>query len=199
MQGALHEEVEEVYGKLLLGELFRCVWFGHWDHYETIISGLPEELIENIPFHQYYDREETALWRDNYFQIPGPYFIPPYLSSYYGESAEDQEEARQEVLCLVGEFDKLKFYYPLEQDEFPDHFGSMTAFITAALKEEVKAIEVGDTELQEQLQEVQQRVYTSYLRKGIQTMRQTCDEEAFEPFFRSFIPFFAESMEDIAG
>lgn len=195
----VNDEVEETYGKLLLAELFRTVWFGDWDSYDAIISGLPEELTEELPFHQHYNREDTALWRDNYFQIPGPYFVPPYYSSYFEKSEEGQEAARQEVLCLVGEFDKLGFYYPLEQNEFPDHFGSMTAFITAALKEEIKAIQARDTKLKEQLQEVQHRVYTSYIKKGIIQMLEDCDDRLSDPFFQAFMPFFAQRMKDIAG
>jgi hypothetical protein len=72
----LVNDMEEMYGKLLLGELFTSVWFGHWDHYEAMMSGVPEELAANLPFHSHYSREDTALWRDNYFQIPGPYFVP---------------------------------------------------------------------------------------------------------------------------
>lgn len=189
--------LNETFGKLLLSDLFTSIWFGNWDEYESIISRLPVELVRNLPFHKHYDREETALWRDNHFLIPGPYFIPPYLSSYFGKTEEEQDEARQDVLCLIGEFDKLGFYYPLEQNEFPDHFGSVTAFITAALKEEVEASQSGDAELVEQLRTVQHEVYNTYLAKGIHKMLETCMSRLTDPFFKTFIPFYARGMEDI--
>lgn len=189
--------LDEVYGRLLLSDLFTSVWFGNWQEYEDIISKLPEALIDNLPFHKYYDPEETALWRDNYFQIPGPYFIPPYLSSYFGKSEEEQEKGRQDVLCLVGEFDKLGFYYPLEQDEFPDHFGSMTAFITAALKEEIKAVQSEDLELVEQVKMAQLNVYNLYLAKGAEKMLIQSEGKLADPFFKEFLPFYVETMKNI--
>src|SRR5690625_5375459 len=73
--------IEETYGKLVLTQLFTHVWFGDWDHYEEAIDQLPDDLIEAFPFHRFYDREKVELWHDNYFSIPGSYFIPPYLRS----------------------------------------------------------------------------------------------------------------------
>ncbi|MUV36337.1 hypothetical protein JNUCC1_00139 [Lentibacillus sp. JNUCC-1] len=190
--------LEEAYGKLLLSDLFTHIWFGDWEAYETAIEQIPEELVMELPFTDHYIREETALWRDNYFQIPGEYFIPPYLSSYFGKDEKEQERARQEVLCLVGDYDKFGFYYPLEQNEFPDHFGSVTAFITAALKSEIKAHEEGDAELASQLHNFRHHIYTTYLQKGIASMMTQCENRVSDPFFKAFLTFYQQSMEDIA-
>ncbi|WP_217585776.1 molecular chaperone TorD family protein [Lentibacillus saliphilus] len=191
--------LEETYGKLLLSELFTSVWFGHWDDYEAVIGRLPEELVAELPFHEHYNREDTALWRDNYFQVPGDYFIPPYLSSYFGKGEEEQEQAKQDVLCLIGEFDKLGFYYPLEQGEFPDHFGSVTAFLTAAVKEEIKALEANDETLAEKLLTMQHNVYDTYMKQGIEKMLAHGETKWADPFFKEFLPFYGENMKDIHG
>ena len=73
------------------------------------MSQLPENLSEEFPFHQYYNREEISLWDDNHFKIPGAYVIPPYLSSYNDRGVEAQENSRQDVLCLIGEYEKFCF------------------------------------------------------------------------------------------
>lgn len=188
---------EETYGKLVLCELFTSIWLGKWDNYEKIIAQVPEELVEEIPFHEHYEREETSLWYDNYFQIPGAYFIPPYLSSYHGQSGEEQERARQDVLCLIGEYEKFQFYYPLEEDVFPDHFGSVTGFITAILKAEVEAEQKEDLELSNQLKAIQRNIYTSYMKKGIKEMLEHAKGKVNDRYFQEFLYFYSESMEEI--
>lgn len=190
---------EEVYGNLLLNELMTSIWFGDWDQYEEIMSQLPENLLEEFPFHQYYNREEISLWYDNYFKIPGAYFIPPYLSSYNDRSAEAQEKSRQDVLCLIGEYEKFGFYYPLDQDQFPDHFGSITAFITATLKEEIKAIQANDDELILQLNKLKQQMYVSYLAKGIFNMTEHAKGKVEDQFFQEFLTYYAQNMKQICG
>jgi hypothetical protein len=100
---------------------------------------------------------------------------------------------------LIGEFDLLGFYYPLEQDAFPDHFGSMTAFITAILREEIKAVKAGNIGLLEKLQEIRNRVYTSYLKNGIQSMLVQCKDRLADPFFQAFMPFFQSQMEEVGS
>lgn len=161
------------------------------------MSQLPEELVEEFPFHRYYDREETSLWYDNHFRIPGAYFIPPYLSSYNDHSAEAQEKSRQDVLCLIGEYEKFGFYYPLDQDQFPDHFGSITAFITATLKEQIKAIKKEDDELVSQLNDLKQQIYVRYLAKGIYEMTKQAKGKAIDLFFQQFLTYYAQNMKQI--
>lgn len=186
--------LEETYGKLLLTQLFTHVWFGHWDRYEESIEQLPGELIEAFPFHAYYQREETKLWHDNYFSIPGDYFIPPYLSSY--NNSTDQEKVKQDLLCLIGAYDKVGFYYPLEQDEFPDHIGSLTAFITAAANEEIKAMEKDDFELAKQMNQLQVDIYYSYLEPTINKLWDNNKDKINDSFFKTFIPFYINAMEE---
>lgn len=189
--------IEETYGKLLLTQLFTHVWFGDWDHYEESIEQLPNELIEAFPFHKFYDRKETELWHDNYFSIPGPYFIPPYLSSYTEKTDTEQEKIKQDLLCLIGAFDKVGFYYPLEKEEFPDHIGSLTAFVAAATKEEVEAVKNEDNELAEQMNNLQKEIYEDYLEIAIKQLWGHYSNKVQDSFFREFIPFYLQAMEEL--
>lgn len=191
--------LEETYGQVLLSQLFTHIWFGDWDKYEATVNQLPENLLKEFPFHKYYDRKETEQWHENYFSIPGNYFVPPYLSSYQGKSEEEEVQAKQDLFCLVGTFDKLGFYYPLEQEEFPDHFGSLTAFITAAASEEVKALEKDDYELANQLRETQYEMYHAYLEPGIEKLWKRNKNKLADPFFKEFIPYYIASMGENLG
>lgn len=189
--------IEETYGKLVLTQLFTHVWFGDWDRYEEAIKQLPAELTNAFPFHKHYDREETALWHENYFSIPGPHFVPPYLSSYTEKTEGEQEKAKQDLLYLIGAFDKVGFYYPLEKEEFPDHIGSLTAFIAAAAKEEIEATKAKDAELATQMNDLQKEIYDSYLRIAINQLWGRYSDHIKDPFFKEFIPFFQSSMADL--
>lgn len=191
------DTIEETYGKLVLIQLFTHVWFGDWDRYEESIEKLPNDLIEAFPFHKFYDRKETELWHDNYFSIPGPYFIPPYLSSYASKADEDQEKTKQELLYLIGAFDKVGFYYPLEMGEFPDHIGSLTAFISAAVKEEIKAREAKDNDHAEEMINLQQEIYNSYLGTAIHQLWGSYKDKINDPFFKEFMPFYMNAMDDL--
>ncbi|WP_284139152.1 MULTISPECIES: molecular chaperone TorD family protein [unclassified Virgibacillus] len=187
--------LEEAYGKQLLSHIFTHIWLGDWDKYEETMQQLPDQLALEFPFHKHYDRESTALWRDNYFSIPGDYFIPPYLSTYQDKSEEDDQEAKQSLLCLIGAFDRIGFYYPLEKEEFPDHIGSITAFIAAATNEEVKAIQANDEELLQQLQNVQHEMYQDHLAPALQALWKTNHQKLSDPFFQAFLPYYMDQME----
>ena len=187
--------LSETYGKLLLGQLFTHVWFGEWDQYEDTIDQIPNELVASLPFHKYYDRDETSLWHYNYFSVPGVYFVPPYISSYQNKTEEDQNKTKQDLLCLIGAFDKVGFYYPLEKNEFPDHIGSLTAFIVAATKEEITALKNEDFELLKQLEETQTELYDLYLDSGINKLWNRHKRKFADPFFKTFLPFYMESMK----
>lgn len=191
------ETLEEAYGQLLLSQLFTHIWFGNWDEYEATTDRLPADLKDEFPFHKHYKRETTELWYDNYFNIPGVYFIPPYTSSYDGKSEEDVDRSKHDLLCLIGTFDKLGFYYPLEQDEFPDHIGSLTAFITAAISEEINAREKGDQELVGQIIEVKEEIYYNYIRPNIEKLWENNEQKVTDPFFKQFIPYYINSMEEM--
>lgn len=191
------ETLEETYGQLLLSQLFTHIWFGNWEEYELTIDKLPVHLREEFPFHKHYNRDVTELWHDNYFNIPGVYFIPPYISSYGEKTEEAANKSRQDLLCLIGTFDKLGFYYPLEQNEFPDHIGSLTAFVAAALAEETKALEQNDQQLASDLRDSREELYFTYIKPNIQKMWKHNKRKLADPFFKQFIPFYIDSMEEM--
>src|SRR5699024_5320190 len=147
--------------------------------------------------HKHYDREESALWHENYFSIPGPHFIPPYLSSYTEKTENEQEKAKQDLLYLIGAFDKVGFYYPLEKDEFPDHIGSLTAFITAAAKKEIEATKKEKPELVKKINELKQKNNESYLRIAINELWSRYKNHIQDSFFKEFVPFYLNAMEDL--
>lgn len=187
----------ETHGKLILTQVFTHVWFGDWDHYEATFKQIPPDLANSLPFHPFYVREKTSFWYDNYFLVPGNYFIPPYVSTYSDQTEEGQHKARQDLLCLVGAFEKVGFYYPLEKDEFPDHIGSVTAFIAALLKEEIKAQEQTDEKLVNSLKNLQKEVYVDYLQIALENIRKLHQDKLEDPFFTRFLPYYIESMEEL--
>src|SRR5690625_2628436 len=189
--------IEETYGKLVLTQLFTHVWFGDWDHYEEAIDQLPDDLIEAFPFHRFYDREKVELWHDNYFSIPGSYFIPPYLSSYTDKTEAAQDKVKQDLLCLIGAFEKVGFYYPIEKEEFPDHIGSLTALISAAAKEEIKARKFEEEKLAEEMNNHQKEINESYLSKALYHLQKNHASRIDDPFFKEFLPFYINAMEDL--
>src|SRR5699024_10370943 len=114
------------------------------------------------------------------------------------EKTEDQQEkAKQDLLYLIGAFDKMGFYYTLEKEEFPDHIGSLTAFITAADKKEIEATKEDNTKLVKQMNELQQEIYESYLRIAINELWARYKEHIQDPFFKEFVPFYLNAMEDL--
>lgn len=187
----------ETYGKLLLIQVYTHIWYGDWDQYEQMIEQIPQKISHSLPFHPFYDRKEVSLAYDNYFVVPGDYFIPPYISTYRGQTEEAQQEARQNLLCLVGAFEKVGFYYPLEKDKFPDHIGSITAFIAALLHEEIKAYEQGNAELVESLQNLQKEVYEDYLHLALKRLWKHHEQTLDDPFFKHFLPYYMETVEMI--
>lgn len=187
----------ETHGKLLLSQLFTNIWLGEWDNYEQTISQLPDEITLNLPFHSHYDQREVKLAYENYFVIPGEYFVPPYVSAYYGKSESEQQTARQDLLCLIGAYEKVGYYYPAEIDELPDHIGSIIGFITALLREEIKATNENDTHLVTDIKKIQREVYEDYLRPGLNKMEKPLQITIDDSFFKNFMPFFYESLEMI--
>lgn len=188
------ESLTERYGQLLLCQLFTQVWYGNWDEFEETIEQLPRELQDQFPFYKVYNREETEVWHENYFEIPGEYFIPPYLSSYQTDAINADHEMKEDLIHLITTFDKLGFYYPLEKDQFPDHIGSLTAFITATLAEEIKALQQSEVELIQQLQEIKEDIYKKYLKPAIERMWAENKHKVSDPFFEKFIPYFVSNI-----
>ncbi|MFG6117577.1 molecular chaperone TorD family protein [Halobacillus sp. MO56] len=189
--------VEERNGQLVLTQLFTHIWFGDWDKYETILKQFPDEIKDSFPFHQYYNREDVELWYENYFSIPGVYFIPPYVSSYTEKTEEAMDRSRQDLLCLIGTFENMGFYYPIEKGEFPDHIGSLTAFLSAASAEEVKADQDGNMELAQELHQAQVDMYQSHMKQGLKKIAKHSKRKLEDPFFASFIPYYLETMKDL--
>ncbi|WP_085505121.1 molecular chaperone TorD family protein [Thalassobacillus devorans] len=189
--------IEERNGQLLLTQLFTHIWFGEWDHYEKVLNQLPDELKESFPFHPYYNREDFELWYENYFSIPGVYFIPPYVSSYTEKTEEAIDRSRQDLLCLIGKFEEMGFYYPIEKGEFPDHIGSLTAFLSAAATEEIKAEQEGNTELARQLRNAQLDMYQSHIKQGLKKVARHSKRKLEDPFFSVFIPYYLDTMKEL--
>ncbi|NBJ68711.1 MULTISPECIES: molecular chaperone TorD family protein [Clostridia] len=193
----MFETQVETYGKLVLTQLFTHIWYGDWDKYEQIVNQLPKNLVDQFSFHTFYAREETKIWHENYFSIPGKYFIPPYMSSYRGKSENEEVDTKQDLLCLIGVYEKMGFYYPIEREAFPDHIGSLTAFITATLKEEMAALEEGDGNLANQLTNVRKELYDHYLVPCLNAIWRQHQNKFSDPFFRAFIPYYIETMEEV--
>lgn len=193
------KSITEKYGQLLLSQLFTHVWYGSWNEFEEIIQQLPEDLRSQFPFYEEYDREDTALWYENYFEIPGDYFIPPYLSSYRSKEINAENTMKEDLLQLITTFDQLGFYYPLEKDQFPDHIGSMTAFITATIVEEIKALQEEEEASVEKLEDIKQTIYLKYLKPTVERMWEENKHKISDPFFEDFIPYFISNIGFIAN
>lgn len=187
----------EIYGKLVLSQLFTHIWYGDWEKYEETIGHLPAEMTDNLPFHQFYEPKDVKLAHENFFVIPGDYFIPPYVSSYYGKTEEEQQIARQDLLCLIGAYEKVGYYYPIENDELPDHIGSITGFLTALLQEEIKAYERGDQQLVKEVKQLQREVYHDYLKFALEKMEQSYKQKVDDQFFEHFLLYYKEILEMI--
>ncbi|WP_246860876.1 molecular chaperone TorD family protein [Bacillus sp. REN3] len=187
--------MEERYGKLAIANLLTSIWFGDWKRYEEIMEDVPEPLQQELSFHSFYKRDEVQLWHDNHFFIPGDHFVSPYFSSYPTNSG-DEEDRRKDLLCLIGLYEKTGFYYPLEQDRFPDHFGSLTAFLSSVMKEEIEAEQEGDSQYLEQLEELEADVLHQYIQPVIRPLLQQAEMKVKHPFFKEFLRFYADMMEN---
>ncbi|MCF6092485.1 molecular chaperone TorD family protein [Microaerobacter geothermalis] len=191
----MNEKLEEVYGKRLICNLFTQIWFGNWKEYETIFREIPASLRDQFSFHKHYEREEVSLWYENYFLIPGKYYVPPYISFYAKKLNEDTEKFKQELLCLIGVYEKVGFYYPIEKEEFPDHIGILTAFLTASIQEEIKAIENGDQKLAQQIKNLQQQVIEKYILPYLEEFKHYSKTKIHHLFFTKFIEFYCSMLE----
>lgn len=182
----MEQQLQEAYGRLMISNLLTHLWFGNWEEYSKIMSEIPIELYDSFPFHKYYEKEEVSLLHENHFFIPGDNFVTPYMSTYYTEIYEE-EKAKQSLLCLVSMYEKLGFYYPLEKEEFPDHFGSLTAFLAAGIKAEIDAINEGDQELIDSMRELQNELLTIYIVPTFTVFMQKAEARIEHPFFIAFL------------
>ena len=172
--------MEERYGKLAIANILTSIWFGEWDRYEEFMKEVPESMQDELSFHSFYKRDEVQLWHDNHFFIPGDHFVSPYFSSY-PKNGEDEEARKQDLLCLIGLYEKTGFYFPLEQNHLPDHFGSMTAFLSSVLQAEIKAEQEGDSEYLQKLENIEAEVLTQYIKPVIKPMLESAEAKVKHP------------------
>jgi len=196
-ESLMQHTMEETYGKLLLTKLFTHVWFGDWGQYENSIKQFPNGLVDAFPFHPFYDRKITHFWYDNYFLNPGTYFIPLYVSHYITLTNQEKEQTRQDLIQLTKNIDEKDFPHPLDIEKFPDHVGSLTAFIAIAAKKEVEATKAQDNDLAEQMVYLQKHIFESCLEVAIKQLWYYNRDKIQDPFFKEFIPFYLFAMEDL--
>lgn len=184
---------EEQYGQLALTNILASVWLGDWDRYEEIFKQMNEDMKANFPFHKLYDRGNVQLWHENHFYIPGDYFVPPYFSSYKGKNVSE-EEKKKDLLCLIGTYEKMGFYFPLHQGLYPDHLGCLTSFIGAIQQEKIKAMDLKDEELFRQLDKLEIETVRDYILPVLEAMIGNTLKQMKHPFFSEFIPFHYEMI-----
>ena len=187
--------MEERYGKLAIANILTSIWFGEWDRYEEFMKEIPESMQDELSFHSFYKRDEVELWHDNHFFIPGDHFVSPYFSSY-PKNGEDEETRKQDLLCLIGLYEKTGFYFPLEKNHLPDHFGSMTAFLSSVLQAEIKAEQEGDSEYLQQMENIEAEVLTQYIKPVIMPMLALSEAKVKHLFFKEFLSFYADLMRE---
>ncbi len=187
--------MEERYGKLAIANIMTSIWLGDWDTYEAFMNEIPEGMRKELSFHSLYTRDEVQLWYDNHFFIPGDHFVSPYFSSYTKKS-EGEEARRHELLCLIGLYEKTAFFFPLEQDRLPDHFGSMTAFMSSILQGEIKAEQEGDQDSLKQLEEIEAEMLNRYIKPVLKPLLDNAATKITLPFFKEFLSFYAEVMRE---
>lgn len=188
--------VEETYGKLALWNILSHIWMGDWDNYETIFEEIPSQMKDAFPFHKHYKKEDVSLWYDNYFVIPGDYFVSPYHSSYTSGGGDAIEQTKKDLLCLIGLYERVGYFYPLEKEIYPDHFGSLTGFLVSAVREEIQALQNKDEELAEEMRKLQNEVLDKYIRPVLRKFRKEADSKITQPFFREFVDYYQQVMED---
>lgn len=186
--------MEERYGKLAITNILTSIWFGDWKRYEEIMHEVPESMHDELSFHSFYKRDEVQLWHDNHFFIPGDHFVSPYFSSYSKDS-DDDELRKKDLLCLIGLYEKTNYYFPLENNIFPDHFGCLTAFVGSLLQEQIKAEQDGDREYLMQLEKLEAEVISQYIKPVIKPLLAVAATKVKHPFFKEFLQFYAEMEE----
>jgi TorA maturation chaperone TorD len=189
------QTLEELQGSLALANILSVIWLGDWDRYETIFTEMPETLKNEFLFHPFYNREEVEIWYDNHFFIPGDYFIPPYFSSYSSQKGGEVEESKQSLLCLIGHYEKMGFYYPLENNLYPDHLGCLMVFISSILQEQIKAAQSLDSELFEELNAFRQELLSEFISPILQPLQKYAENRVKHQFIKEFLIYFCTSLE----
>lgn len=188
------QAVEELNGSLALANIMSVVWLGDWDRYETIFKEMPVELREQFPFHQYFNREEVEIWHENHFFIPGQHFVSPYISSYSSNDGKDIEERRKNLLCLIGIYEKMGFYYPLETNLYPDHIGCIMVFLSSLLQEQIKANQESDEELYGKLDDLKNEILTDFIKPILSPLQKNAMNNIKHPFIHEFIQYFCSTL-----
>ncbi|MGD8188674.1 molecular chaperone TorD family protein [Brevibacillus ginsengisoli] len=189
------QALEEVQGSLALTNILSAIWLGDWERYETIFKEMPEALQSEFPFHPFYNRKEVEIWYDNHFCIPGAFFIPPYISSYSSQNGAAVEESKKNLLCLIGHYEKMGFYYPLETNRYPDHVGCLLAFISSLLQEEIKAAQSLDKELSKELGALKRELLGGILYPILAPMQKYAENRVKHPFIKEFLNYFCHNKE----
>lgn len=188
------QAVEELKGSLAFANIMSVVWLGDWERYEKIFAEMPTELREQFPFHRYYSREEVAIWHENHFFIPGEFFISPYFSSYSSNNGQDVEERRKSLLCLIGIYEKMGFYYPLETNLYPDHLGCIMVFLTSLLQEQIKARQASDEELYQKLADLKKEILHEYIQPILSPLQKNALNNIKHPFINEFLQYFCSTL-----
>jgi TorA maturation chaperone TorD len=195
----VNETLAESYGMLALINIFSSVWLGDWDQYEKSIAGIPKELLKELPFHGHYQRDEVDLWYQNHFFIPGDYFVSPYFSTYASQENRDHEKTNAELLCLIGIYEKMGFYFPLEKKIYPDHIGCLNVFMEGIVREEITSQIKQDQALLNQLNSLREEITDQYLLPLIKGIKKDADKNIQLPFLREIVNFYTEFFKkDIA-
>lgn len=190
----MSELIEERYGKLALTNILASIWTGDWDRYESIFAEMSEDVKKQFPFQPYYNREQIELWYENHFFIPGDYFVSPYFSSYT-QDGKDEESRRQDLLCLIGIYEKVGFYYPLEQDRYPDHLGCLTYFISSTLQEQIKALQNEDESYYNEIVQLENKIRNEYIVPILDELIEQSNKKIRHQFFKEFLNFYKEVMQ----
>lgn len=184
---------EEQLGLLALTNIMSSVWLGDWDTYEAIFEKMDDNLKAYFPFHNEYERENVKLWHDNHFSIPGRFFIPPYYSAYKRKN-EHEEEKKKKLLCLIGNYEERGYYFPLQQQLYPDHIGCMIGFIGAIQKEKLRLLDLNEFDEVNSLKELELDVAKNYVWPLLHSIRQ---RGAFKhPFFEKFLDFSLQTFSE---
>lgn len=195
----LNDSLEVKNGMLALTNIFSSVWLGDWDQYEKILSEMPKELTTELPFHSLYDREEVDLWYQNHFVIPGDHFVSPYFSTYSAEKQGSNEETNKELLCLIGIYEKVGFYFPLEKKLYPDHIASLNVFFGSLMREAITAQTNDDQKYLKQLQEMQAEILNQYLLPLGNGLKNAANNKIYNQFLKEFVDYYADFLEKEAN
>lgn len=180
------ETIHELKGKQFVYGIFSALLLGQVERYRQVMENLPVDIRRQFPFHQDFEEEKVAAAYDNLFVVPGDYYIPPYYSSYAGQYKDNELEIREHLLCLIGLFERFGFYYPIEQEQLPDHIAMFFSFMQASLALEEKAWTDNDEKLAGQAQQLQKRFLDEFLHPWVPVLLSQVQKQEISPFFQKW-------------